>query len=192
MSTPHILGIGGTTRPNSSSEKALRRALAAAEAEGATTSAVLGAELEALPPFAPERPERAEAAVRLIDELRRAGGVIVASPAYHGSISGMIKNALDYAEDLREDERSYLDGLAFGCVATGAGWQGVVAALTHLRSIAHALRAWPTPLGAGVNATTGPFDEAGEVVDEKVAFQLDAIGRDVVAFARQRAALASA
>jgi multimeric flavodoxin WrbA len=36
--------------------------------------------------------------------LRRAHGIIVASPGYHGSMSGLVKNALDYAEDMRDDD----------------------------------------------------------------------------------------
>ena len=39
---------------------------------------------------------------------RWADGLLVASPGYHGGISGMMKNALDYVEDLRADERVYL------------------------------------------------------------------------------------
>ena len=41
-----------------------------------------------------------------------ADGLIIASPGYHGGISGLVKNALDYVEDLRGDARPYLDGRA--------------------------------------------------------------------------------
>ena len=72
--------------------------------------------------------------------------IIVASPAYHGGVSGLVKNALDYVEDLRDAKRPYLDGRAVGCIACAGGWQAAVATLTGLRSISHALRGWPTPL----------------------------------------------
>jgi hypothetical protein len=39
---------------------------------------------------------------------------IVGSPGYHGAISGLVKNALDYIEDLREDPRVYLDNTPWG------------------------------------------------------------------------------
>lgn len=180
----HVVGIGGTTRPNGSTEKALRLALASAEDEGATTALFTGPDLAQLPMYAPELPDRSEMAVRLIDELRRADGVVIGSPAYHGSISGLVKNALDYTEDMRDDERAYFAGRSVGVVATGYGWQGVVATLQTLRQIAHALRGHPTPLGAGINSAESKFADDGTVSDDKAAFQLSLVGQEVVALAR--------
>lgn len=180
---PYIIGIGGTTRAGSSTEKALRYALGVAEAGGAETVGFYGPELSQLPMYAPENPDRTEIAQRLATELRRADGIIVASPGYHGSVSGLVKNALDYVEDLRDDERSYFDGLAVGCIATGAGWQAIVATLQQLRTIAHALRGWPTPLGAAINSTQKVFDDSGDVVDERSRFQLETVAKEVLQFA---------
>lgn len=180
----HIVGIGGTTRPNSSTERALHLALASARDEGATTTLFAGDELALLPMYAPELPDRVPAAQRLIEELRRADGIVIGSPAYHGSISGLVKNALDYTEDMREDDRVYFADRAVGVVATGYGWQGVVATLQTLRQIAHALRGHPTPLGAGINSMETKFAEDGSVSDDKAALQLSIVGREVVALAR--------
>lgn len=183
MSSIHVVAVGGTTRPNSSTERALRLALVAAEEAGATTTLFSGPDLAELPMYAPEHPDRVEVAGRLVTELRRADGVILGSPAYHGSISGLVKNALDYTEDMRDDERAYLSGRACGVVATGYGWQGVVATLQTLRQIVHALRGHPTPLGAGVNSLETKFAEDGTVSDDKAAFQLAMVGSEVVALA---------
>jgi FMN reductase len=131
-------------------------------------------------------PERTPEASRLIDAFRRCNGIIVASPAYHGSISGLVKNALDYTEDLRADPRVYLDGVAVGLIACAGGWQAAVQTLAALRSIAHALRGWPTPLGAAINTTTPLFDESGVCLDLSSKFQLETVGRQVVEFARMR------
>ena len=187
---PYIIGIGGTTRAGSSTEKALRFALKVAEDSGAETGGFFGPELAKLPMYAPENPARTEGATRLAEALRRADGIIVASPGYHGSVSGLVKNALDYVEDLRDDERSYFDGLAVGCIATGAGWQAIVATLQQLRTIAHALRGWPTPLGAAINSTQKVFGEDGDVVDERARFQLETVAREVVQFANFKLAAA--
>ena len=185
---PRIVGIGGTTRPGSSTEKALRFALSACEELGATTACFPGAELARLPHYAPELQDRTETALRLLEELRRADGVIVASPGYHGSVSGLVKNALDYAEDLREDPRCYLSGLPVGLIATGAGWQGTVTTLEALRSIVHSLRGWPTPMGVAVNSTLPVFGPDGEVTDEKARFQLSTMTGEVMDFVRTRRA----
>ncbi len=180
---PYILGLGGTTRSGSSSERALLLSLEAARADGAETSALKGSDL-ALPMYAPDEPLRAPKADRLISELRRCDGLIIASPSYHGGISGLVKNALDYAEDLSGDERAYFDGIAVGLIVCAAGWQGAVQTLTALRGIVHSLRGWPTPLGAVLNTANALFDAEGRCVDASARFQLETVGRQVVWFSQ--------
>jgi FMN reductase len=150
---PRILGLGGTTRQGSSSERALRAALDIAARAGAKTDILLADELD-FPAYAPERGQLGPQASRLLDLVRRADGVIVASPGFHGGPSGLIKNALDHLEELREDERPYLDGRAIGCIVCAAGWQATATTLAALRSTIHALRGWPTPLGVTINSTS--------------------------------------
>jgi len=185
---PVIVGIGGTTRANSSTEKALRFALRICEKEGAETVLFDGPMLDALPNYAPEKPDRCDEARDFVASVRRADGVIVATPGYHGTISGLVKNALDYVEDLREDERVYWSGMPVGCIATGAGWQGTVTALEGLRAVAHALRGWPTPLGAAINTSQQVFSADGGPIDERVEFQRTTVAQEVMAFVRWRKA----
>ncbi|HEV3483049.1 MAG TPA: NADPH-dependent FMN reductase [Candidatus Acidoferrales bacterium] len=182
---PLVVGIGGTTRTVSSTDRALRIALQAAEEAGARTFLFGGAFLSHLPHFAPENRERNDQQRQFLEMVRKSDGVIVASPGYHGGVSGLVKNALDLLEDLREDDPCYLDGRAVGCIVTAAGWQACVSTLMALRSIVHALRGWPTPLGATLNTTDGVFDATGVCKDEKVLNQLNAVGRQVVEFAQR-------
>lgn len=179
---PFIVGIGGTTRAGSSSELVLRGALAEAAKLGARTQIFAGPDLM-LPLYAPEDPSRDPRAKELIEALRRADGIIIASPGYHGSISGMVKNALDYIEDLRADERVYLDGRAVGCIACAYGWQATGSVLAALRSIVHALRGWPTPLGIAVNSTGKLFDDEGACTDAPLSGQMKVLAEQVVSFA---------
>src|ERR1700741_2290193 len=95
---PLIVGLGGTVRDGSSTEKALICALRRAEELGAETRLLGGSFLGPLPIFAPRRGGPHEAQTALAEAIREADGVIVASPGYHGSISGVIKNALDTLE----------------------------------------------------------------------------------------------
>jgi FMN reductase len=179
---PYIVGLAGALRANSSTEKAVRLALKAAQSAGASTCMLAGPDLD-LPMFTPERGERAPAAQRLIAELRRSDGVILGSPGYHGSLSGLLKNALDYAEDLREDTPAYLHGRAVGCVVTAAGWQAGGATLASLRSVIHALRGWPTPLGVAINTSEPVFDLSGGCLSARVQEQLSMLAGQVVEFA---------
>jgi FMN reductase len=172
-------------RPGSSSEKALLTSLRAAEQEGAETVAIAGTALD-LPMYAPERKDRDPQAARLVELFRRCDGIIICSPAYHGSVSGLVKNALDYTEDISGDARPYLDGCPVGLIACAAGWQGAGQTLAALRAIAHSLRGWPTPLGAMLNTSSRLFDEQGACLDLSARFQLETIGRQVVEFARMQ------
>jgi FMN reductase len=180
---PFIVGIGGTPRVGSTTDRALLIALEAAEEAGARTVFFGGAFLAKFPIYVPENRERTEEQRQLIEAVRSADGLIVASPGYHGGVSGLVKNALDLLEDLREDKRCYLAGRAVGCIITAHGWQTTGTALTALRSIVHALRAWPTPLGAALNTAEGIFDAAGTCTDQKAIEQLTIVGRQVAEFA---------
>ena len=182
---PLVLGIGGTPREGSSTERAVRIALAAAEAAGAQPMLISGPELM-LPMYVPGQSERSQEARRLVDAFRRCDGLILGSPAYHGSISGMMKNALDYVEDLRDGHRVYFDGVAVGLIVCAGGWQAAGQTLSTLRGIVHALRGWPTPLGATLNTSAPVFDGSGACIDLSAKMQIETVGRQVVEFARMR------
>lgn len=182
--SPYIVAMGGTSRANSSTEQALRVALAAAVQAGAEGTMLSGEDL-AIPLYAPEISDRVPKAQHLLSELRRADGILIGSPGYHGGISGLVKNALDYTEDLRGDSACYFDGRAVGCLATGAGWQGAAATLAALRHVVHALRGWNTPIGVAINTVECPFDR-GVCRSEPHQAQLEAMGRQVVEFALMR------
>jgi FMN reductase len=182
-----VVGIGGTARPGSSTEKALQVALTAAESAGAETLLFGARMLAVLPLYDPRTRARSAEAMALIEAVRAADGVIVASPGYHGAVAGLVKNALDYLEDLRHDELPYLTGRAVGCVATAAGWQAAVTTLMGIRTLVHALRGWPTPLGAAVNTTEVPLTSDHDSSTQAL-FQLREIGAQVVEFSRMRRA----
>jgi FMN reductase len=181
---PLVVGIGGTTRIPSSTDRALRIALEAAKEAGARTRLFDGPFLSRLPHFSPGNQERSREQRQFVEGVREADGLIVATPGYHGGVSGLVKNALDLLEDLRDDRRNYLDGRAVGCIVTAAGWQTCGSTLAALRSIVHALRGWPTPFGATLNTTEKIFDDSGSCSDPKVSMQLATVARQVVEFAR--------
>lgn len=184
---PLVVGVGGTGRLGSATERALALALQGAEDRGAESHLFGGDFLGQLPLFQPHHVRRSAHALELLDAVARADGLIVASPSYHGGVSAMVKNALDYLEDLREDPRPYLDRRAVGCVVTSTGGQAGGTTLSALRSIVHALRGWPTPLGAAVLTAVPPLSTDGRTQQDAVdrcAVQLQTIGHQVAEFAR--------
>jgi FMN reductase len=156
MTAPHIVALGGTLRAESVTGKLLAKALDIAEARGARTTLLTGDAI-AFPHYEPGNADGNPAIGRYLEALRTADAVIVGSPGYHGTLSGLVKTALDYVEQLRTDDRVYLDGLPVGLIATAAGWQAAVSTLQALRTITHSLRGWPTPMGLAIN-TAEPGD----------------------------------
>ena len=184
---PFIVGIGGTTRTGSSSEQALALALQYAAAAGAQTLLYSGAEMMQLPMYDPDPGSMTEAGKKLVEILRKADGVIISSPCYHGGVSGLIKNAIDYIEEMRADPQVYLDGRSVGIIACGYGYQGPGPVLAQLRQTAHALRGWPTPLGVGINSAVVKFQN-GECSEAGIAKQIEIMAQQVTEFAQHRIA----
>lgn len=154
MKQPHIVAIGGTLRPQSSTASALSHALSLAEAAGARTTLLTGPAID-FPNFDPETAMARPEIVSFVEHVRSADALLIGSPGYHGTLSGLVKNALDHVELLRGDERVYFDGMPVGLIATAGGWQAAVSTLHALRSIVHALRGWPTPMGVAINVGAG-------------------------------------
>lgn len=188
---PRIVALGGNATAGGSAERLLRHALARCEAEGADTSLFAGDAID-LPLYAPHHGERCDKARALTEALRNADGIIVASPAYHGTVSGVVKNALDYAQDLVSDTQPYFDGRAVGLVAVAGGWQAAGSTLATLRSITHALRGWPTPMAVTANSSQPLFDPDGLLTDDGIVMQLDIMTSQVMMFARMKAGYAAA
>ncbi|WP_231330591.1 NADPH-dependent FMN reductase [Actinomadura graeca] len=124
--------------------------------------------------------------------MEQADAVVLVSPAYHGAVSGLLKNAIDYVNELTGPDRPLLDGRAIGCVAVARGEQGAASTLGMLRTIGHALRGWPTPLGVALSNDQALVDGTGMPVAERTRAQLQVMLGQVVSHstlsARRRAA----
>ena len=183
---PLILGVGGTLRVGSSSERALRACLLSAEARGCEIEIVAGPELD-MPAYNPETTVRSPGARRLIELVRDADGIVISSPGYHGSISGLLKNALDYVEDLRDEDRPYFDGRPVGAIVCSNGWQAAGTTLAALRAITHSLRGWPTPLGVMINSVEAQMSDDLRCTDSRISERLGMLGVQVADFAMRSA-----
>jgi FMN reductase len=97
-----------------------------------------------------------------------------------------LKNAIDYTEDMRADGRVYLADRAVGIIVCADGIQAMGSTLNSLRSIAHALRAWPTPFAAVVNSAARPFGPDGACQSAEVEQSLRLVAAQTVEFAQMR------
>ncbi len=182
---PLILGIGGSLRPGSVSEKVLQIALEGAQKAGAEIEMLTPASLR-LPLFdgtytlngysAQER----EAIEMLLDATRRADGFIFCSPTYHNIISGAVKNMLDYLELLRDDPSPRLKGKVVGLVTVQEGTSGTAHnTLTTMLLAARAMRAWVAPTMLAVPASRAALNEEGQLLNATFTQRLHALGAEV-------------
>src|SRR5215213_626892 len=181
-----VVGIGGTLREGSTSLGALRRALAASEDAGAEVE-LLDLDVLKLPMYEPRKPlrEYGENVRRLIGAIREADALLISTAAYHGTLAGVTKNALDYVQFLGKEEHPYFDGKVVGLITTAGGEQAAANANAAMVHVVHALRGIVAPLMVGITKAWQRTDDTGEITDDNYGRRLDHLGRLVVDLAQK-------
>ncbi|HZC18253.1 MAG TPA: NAD(P)H-dependent oxidoreductase, partial [Rubrobacteraceae bacterium] len=112
-----VIGIGGTLREGSTSLGALRRALTAAKEAGADTELLDLRDLN-LPLYEPGKPleEYGPEVGQLIETVRETDALLLSTAAYHGTLAGVTKNALDFLQLMARDEKPYLQDKVVGLI----------------------------------------------------------------------------
>ena len=168
-----IVGITGSLRESSYTFQALEAATKRAEA--------LGAEVEILDlremnlPFCdggddyPDYPD----VEKLRNTVKAADGLILATPEYHGSVSGVIKNALDLMSF------EHLSDKVTGLISV-LGGQSNSNALNDLRIIIRWVHGWVIPEQVAVGQAWKAFDGEGKLLDEKLSQRFDKFAQSLV------------
>ena len=168
-----IVGIGGSLRPSSLSLQALEIVAERLEA--------IGAEVEILDlrtlklPFCnggneyPEYPD----VERMQQTVKEADGLILATPEYHGSVSGVMKNALDLMSF------EHLDGKVAGFISV-LGGQSNSNAVNHLRLILRWVHAWVIPEQIAIGKAWNAFSNDGKILDERLSERFDKFAQSLV------------
>ncbi|WP_405358652.1 NAD(P)H-dependent oxidoreductase [Kitasatospora sp. NBC_00085] len=176
-----VLGLGGSTRKGSWAEALLRKAL--------INSRSLGMRPQLYPLAAKDLPVFRESLLldpppvvaELLTKARQTDVLILSSPVYHGTISGALKNAVDYLQALSDDERPWLTGKAAALMAVGTpvGGAHAISAMDHF---CRALRATTVPTAI----VTGPgfLGEDGTFTDALLAERISRMIRELAAHAR--------
>jgi NAD(P)H-dependent FMN reductase len=172
-----VVGICGSLRAGSFTRMALRIALRGAEEAGARTQLIDLRDYKLAFCDGGDDQNLPQDVQRLRDEVKRAHGIILATPEYHGGYSGVLKNALDL---MGFDE---FEGKMIGLVGVSGGATGALPALNALRSVGRALHAWVVPEQTAVPHADDVFDDNGNCKDESIEKRLKAVGRQVAKFA---------
>lgn len=173
-----VAGLCGSLREGSLTRRALAVALQGAEEAGARTRMIDLRDYELI--FCDGKQDESAYppdVFRLRHDVQRAKGIILGSPEYHGSFSGVLKNALD----LMGFEE--FEGKMVGLVGVSGGQAGAHG-LTGLRSIGRTLHAWVIPEQVSIAEAWKVFDAAGNLKDPEIERRLKEVGRQVVRFAR--------
>jgi len=172
-----IVGLCGSFNPRGATRRAMDVALEGARAIGARTHTVDLSEWTL--PFAGalQAPGEFPDVERLKSLVQSAHGIVWATPEYHGSYSGALKNALDL---LGFDE---FGGKMVALVGTAGGSVGAISALSHLRAVGRQLHAWVLPQQVSLARASRAFDEEGRLLDADADKRLRELGRELARFA---------
>ena len=147
------------------------RALAGVVRDLAPSSlAVTIEEIDAIPLYNldVERAAFPEAVTRLKQAIRAADGTLVITPEHNFSVSGVLKNVIDWISRPHGD--AALRGKPVGILGASPGVVGTARAQMHLRTILVNLNAIVMPQPAVLIARAQEkFDAAGRLTDEETA-----------------------
>ena len=174
-----IVALGGSLRLNSYSFQVLSLAVKRLESLGAEVELLDLRELNL--PFCqgsvehyPDYPD----VERMRNIVKQADGLVLSTPEYHGSMSGILKNALDLMSF------EHLEGKVTGLMSV-LGGQTNSNALNSLRLVMRAVHAWVIPEQIAFGQVWNALDEDGNIVDEKLAERFDKFAESLVINSRR-------
>lgn len=173
----NVVAICGSLRKNSYTKFALDIALKGATEIGVNTKLIDLKEYDL--GFCDGRSDTEtypEDVHKLRKEISEAQGIILGTPEYHASFSGVLKNALDFMS-FKE-----IEGKMIGLVGISGGTMGATNALNSLRNIGRQLHAWVIPQQVSIPSAWKSFNDVGQLNDEQLEERLSEIGRQVARF----------
>ncbi|HJU35608.1 MAG TPA: NAD(P)H-dependent oxidoreductase [Nitrososphaera sp.] len=169
--TFNVLGVAGSIRQGSYSTRTLKIALEYAKKQGAEVR-LLELNTTVLPLYDPSAPA-SKAVEHTTEAIAWADAFILASPDYHGSMSGALKNFLDYFYE-------EFAGKVFGYIV--ASHEKGLTVMEQMRTAVRQCYGWSMPYGVSIN---GPQDfTGGEIGNVKLSSRLRMMTRDLVIYGR--------
>lgn len=169
-----VVGVSGSLRDESYTRIGVSKALHGAERNGAETSHIDLRDMDI--PLFNQDAEPTPGVRRMSTAFREADAIILGTPMYHGSYSGVLKNAIDHF-GFEEFENKTVGLL----VVSGGGFP--LPALEHLRSVCRSLNAWVLPWEAAIPRGREVIED-GEITEAKLADRVQTLGERAVEYAR--------
>ncbi len=190
-SNPKILAFAGSTREGSFNKKLVRIAAEGARAAGASVTMidlrdyplpVYDGDLEAsqgLP----------ENAVKLKELFRSHSGLLIAAPEYNGSITGVLKNTIDWISRRAQGEKPLASfaGKVAALVSASPGALGGLRGLVHVRQILSGINVLVIPEQRAISRAAEAFDAQGRLKDPDQQSAVEAVGARLTEIVRKLA-----
>ena len=171
--TIKILGVAASMREESHSTATLKIVLENTKKHGAQTR-LLDLRETKLPIYDPN-PESNDSEIRKAEEdVNWADAFILASPDYHGSMSGAMKNFLDYFW-------SEFAGKTFGYICSSH--EKGLTVMDQMRTAVRQCYGWSMPYGISINGDQD-FGSDGKITNSRVASRLEILARDLVVYGK--------
>ena len=103
---------------------------------------------------------------------------VLSSPEYHGTMSGVMKNSLDWLYS------KHTSGKVFGLVST-LGGQSSNNTLNHMRIAARWIQGWVAPEQIAVPHIKKAFDENGNLIDDSIVERISSLADSLVTNTRK-------
>ncbi len=174
----NVVALCGSLRQGSTTHAALQIALSGAKEVGAEVELIDLRKYKLI--FHGEIVDESEYppdVFKLKKKVKRAHGILLGTPEYHGSFSGVLKNALDLMW-FEEFENKVV-----GLVGVSGGKMGAGNAISMLRTVSATLRALVIPTDVSIAQASEAFDENGNLHDKQLTDRVKAVGRQVTKYA---------
>jgi NAD(P)H-dependent FMN reductase len=174
MKPMNMLGVASSMRESSYGTRTLRIVLDAAQKYEAKTR-LLDLHRVTMPMYNPDLSMQSNKEIQKVtDDVNWADAFVLVSPDYHGSMSGSIKNFLDYYWE-------EFAGKMFGYICTSH--EKGLTVMDQMRTAVRQCYGWSLPYGISVNGEVD-FNEEGEVINGILDKRLKMVARDLVVYGR--------
>jgi len=179
-----ILAFAGSIRRDSLNKRLVKlAAVKAREAGGEVTLIDLGDFALPLYDGDLEEAEGAPAnATKLFELMKQHSAILLSCPEYNSSISGVLKNVIDWLSRPRQGELplAAFSGKVAALLSASPGTLGGLRGLFHVRSILQNIGVLVIPNLVSVSQAHKAFADNGELVDEGLAKKVSQLAYELV------------
>jgi FMN reductase len=167
-----VLGIGSSMRKNSFSTNALKNVLEIISVKYKTEARMINLLETELPIYRPSTKSENENVKKITSDVNWANVFVLASPDYHGSMSGTMKNFLDFYW-------KEFSGKTFGYIVSSH--EKGLTVMDQMRTAVRQCYAWSLPYGVSINDKED-LDSSGHIANKKLKSRLEMLARDLVVY----------